>query len=159
MIESAGLLMFRDSHELEIFLVHPGGPYWANQDKWGIPKGKVEDNEEILEAAIREFNEETGITVDSCFMIYIGTSKTSTKMIHAWAFRKDFQGVIVSNKAEIEYPAKSGKKIFIDEVDEGRYFSIEEAKTKIHKSQLPLLESFLKVYNENGGNHEKENEN
>ena len=147
MTESAGLLMFRKREKLEICLVHPGGPFWENQDKWGIPKGMVEDNENHLQGAVREFEEETGIRVQTTNFQYLGAAKSSTKLIHAWAFEFDFNGTIKSNETEIEYPPKSNKMITILEVDKGQYFSIEEARTKIHKSQLPLLESFLKIYN------------
>jgi len=145
MTESAGLLMFRTCPKVEIFLVHPGGPYWKNQDKWGIPKGQVEENEEKLQAAIREFEEETSIKVQTKSFTYLGTAKTSTKIIHAWTFKFDFNGQIKSNKVEIEF---NGKTIEIEEVDKGQYFTVEEARKKIHKSQIPILESFIKIYNQ-----------
>jgi predicted NUDIX family NTP pyrophosphohydrolase len=148
MTESAGLLMFRKTEkQTEVFLVHPGGPYWEKQDKWGIPKGWIEAGEDQLQAGIREFEEETGIKVQTTDFKYLGAAKSSTKLIHAWAFEFDFNGVIKSNEAEIEFPAKSGKIIKILEVDKGQYFSIEDARNKIHRSQLPLLESFVKLIN------------
>jgi len=141
---SAGLLMFRrNGGELQVFLVHPGGPFWAGKDagSWTVPKGEYVDGEEPLDAARREFAEETGFVAEGEF-IDIGTVRqTSGKIVNAWAFEGDCDPrKLKSNFCEIEWPPRSGKKMEIPEVDRGAWFSLEEAREKILKSQEGFLD-------------------
>ena len=143
---SAGLLMFRRSaNGVEVFLVHPGGPFWAGKDAgaWTIPKGEYADDEEPLTAARREFKEETGFEADGEF-IELGTVRqTSGKLVTAWAFEGDCDPEkLTSNFCSIEWPPRSGKMKEIPEVDRGAWFSLSDARKAILKSQQPLLELF-----------------
>ena len=141
---SAGLLMFRrKAKEVEVFLVHPGGPFWTGKDAgaWTIPKGEYTDDEEALDAARREFEEETGFKADGEF-IELGTIRqTSGKLVSAWAFEGDCDpGKLTSNVCIIEWPPRSGKAMEIPEVDRGAWFSLPDARRAILKSQQPLLD-------------------
>ncbi|MGC3943383.1 MAG: NUDIX domain-containing protein [Chryseolinea sp.] len=142
--QTAGLFMCRKTTAgLEYFLVHPGGPYWVRKDSgaWSIPKGMVESNEAPIDAAVREFHEETGLTSHGPYT-QIGWLKTrGGKILHAWAFYGDWdpaQG-IVSNTIQLEYPYRSGKYITIPEVDRASWWSFEDALTRLNPSQIPLL--------------------
>jgi predicted NUDIX family NTP pyrophosphohydrolase len=141
---SAGLLMFRRTGgEPEVFLVHPGGPFWAGKDAgaWTVPKGEYVDGEEALDAARREFTEETGFVAEGEFIDLGTVRQTSGKIVNAWAFEGDCDPEqLVSNFCEIEWPPRSGRKKEIPEVDRGAWFSLEEAREKILKSQLGFLD-------------------
>jgi predicted NUDIX family NTP pyrophosphohydrolase len=142
--QSAGLLMYRTLHdELEFFLVHPGGPFWSKKDEgaWSIPKGLTESTEELLDAAKREFKEETGIEPIEPFHTLGSVKLKSGKIIHAWAFAGAWdpaQG-ITSNHIQIEWPPRSRKFISIPEADKGAWMSVEKASIMINAGQLPLL--------------------
>jgi predicted NUDIX family NTP pyrophosphohydrolase len=141
---SAGLLMYRlrEGH-LEIFLVHPGGPFWAKKDlgAWSISKGEYVEGEPPLEAARREFEEETGFAADGDFLELGAVQQAGGKVVMAWAFEGDCDpSKLISNRCEIEWPPRSGRKIEILEVDRGDWFSIAEARERILKSQAPLLD-------------------
>jgi predicted NUDIX family NTP pyrophosphohydrolase len=145
MNKSAGLLMYRiRDDELELFLAHMGGPYFKNKDNgyWTIPKGLIENNEPIKEAAKREFQEETGIVSEEP-MIDLGEIKQKGgKIVYAWAF--DYNGPpeieIKSNSFEIEWPPKSGMKKTFPEIDNAQFFKEEEARRKINPAQLPFID-------------------
>jgi predicted NUDIX family NTP pyrophosphohydrolase len=146
-IKSAGLLMFwEDEEELKIFLVHPGGPYWTKKDLWGIPKGLVEENESLFEAAKREFEEETSIIPEEPYYD-LGETSSKVKSIHTWAFLKSFDGEITSNLFEMEWPPKSGEIQEFPENDKGRWFTLTEAKKFIFTSQIKILENFEAKFN------------
>ena len=125
---SAGLLLFRHRDNLlEVFLVHPGGPYWANKDlgSWSIAKGEYEENENALEAAKREFQEETGCAVDGEFISLGQIKQPSGKVITAWALEADCDArSITSNTFSLEWPPKSGRMQEFPEVDRA-YIHIE----------------------------------
>ena len=145
---SAGLLMYKiENKELKVLLIHPGGPLFVNKDKgyWGIPKGCINPGEKIFDAAIREFQEETGITVNkNNNFIELGTIiKKSGKTIHAWAFQGDFNGKITSNLFKMEWPPKSGKIREFPEVDKGEFFTIEQTKEKMHPPQWDFVERLI----------------
>ena len=128
---------------LEFFLVHPGGPYWTYKDAgaWSIPKGLVEANESVMEAALREFREETGLEPHGPYTS-VGWLKTrGGKILHAWAFFGEWDPSegIISNHIQIEFPYRSGKYLSIPEVDRGAWWSFEQAALKVNPSQLPLL--------------------
>jgi predicted NUDIX family NTP pyrophosphohydrolase len=141
---SAGLMMFRDSRgRLEVFLVHPGGPFWAKKDKgaWTIPKGEYKKSEDPLAAGRREFKEETGFASAGEFLELGTIRQKSGKIVTAWAFRGDCDPAkLTSNTCKIEWPPRSGKKIEIPEVDRGRWFSLDEAREYIREEQEPLLD-------------------
>jgi predicted NUDIX family NTP pyrophosphohydrolase len=142
--QSAGILLFRQpTTALEVFLVHLGGPFFAKKDdgSWSIPKGELNDGEDPLVAAKREFFEETGFVVDGDYIPLTQIKTTSNRLVHAFALRGDADpALLMSNTFEIEWPPKSGKRQSFPEVDRGNWFSIEEAKIKIQPAQLPLLE-------------------
>ena len=145
MKQSAGLLIYRARNDrIEIFLVHPGGPFWANKDTaaWSIPKGEFEEGEDPLDAARREFSEETGLEVPSGEPIPLSpVRQPSRKIIHAWYLQGAVDNSAVhSNLFEIEWPPGSGEMQKFPEVDRAAWFRLDEAKSKIHKGQVPLLE-------------------
>lgn len=140
--------MFRRSNkELEVFLVHPGGPFWAGKDEgaWTVPKGEYVEGEEPLAAARREFTEETGFVADGEF-IDLGTIKQpSDKVVVAWAFEGDCDPQkLVSNFCSVEWPPRSKKMIEIPEVDRGGWFTLHGARAALLKSQQPFLDALAK---------------
>lgn len=141
---SAGLLMFRRARTgLDVFLVHPGGPLWAKKDKgaWTIPKGEYEEGEDPLDAAVREFQEETGFPASGPFLALGTVRQKSGKLVAAWAFEGDCDpDRLVSNTCSIEWPPRSGKQIEIPEVDRGRWSDMAEAREWIRPEQEPLLD-------------------
>jgi predicted NUDIX family NTP pyrophosphohydrolase len=144
---SAGLLMFR-KHEgkLEVFLVHPGGPFWAkkNEGAWTLPKGEYEAGEDPLAAARREFHEETGFLASGHFIELGSVQQKSGKIVVAWAFEGDCNpDQLVSNTCEIEWPPRSGKRIEIPEVDRGRWYELSEAHKYIREEQSKLLHALV----------------
>jgi predicted NUDIX family NTP pyrophosphohydrolase len=142
--ESAGILMYRYcASTLEIFLVHPGGPFWKNKDlgAWSIPKGEFDKGEDPLEAAKREFHEETGFTVNGSFIALGPVRQAGGKLVYAWATEGDYKAEsIKSNSFTMEWPPRSGRRKEFPEVDRAGWFSIELAKEKIVEGQLMLLD-------------------
>jgi predicted NUDIX family NTP pyrophosphohydrolase len=141
---SAGLLMFRrKGKELEVFLVHPGGPFWAKKDEgtWTVPKGEYVDGESPLDAARREFLEETGFVAEGEFL-ELGTVKQNNgKLVIAWAFEGDCDPAkLTSNTCMVEWPPRTGKMIEIPEVDRGAWYALPEAQRAILKSQSLFLD-------------------
>jgi predicted NUDIX family NTP pyrophosphohydrolase len=145
---SAGLLLYRyagDDAHLEVFLVHPGGPFFARKDlgSWGIPKGELDGEEDELAAARREFTEETGFVVppDAPLLELKPVRLRSGKHVHAWAVEHDVDPAkLVSNTAEISWPPRSGRTMQIPEVDRGEWFDLPAARNKIAPAQWPLVE-------------------
>lgn len=141
---SAGLLMYRRrGNELEVFLVHPGGPYWAKKDSgaWSIPKGEYTDEEDALAAAKREFEEETGYPVDGELLALGQVKQAGGKIVTAWAFEGDCVAAdLKSNTFSMEWPPRSGRQREYPEVDRGDWFSIPEASEKLMAGQLPFLD-------------------
>ena len=128
---------------LEIFLVHPGGPFWKNKDlqSWSIPKGEFTQGEDPLEAAKREFHEETGLAVDGIFIALGPVRQPGGKLVYAWAVEGDCRAESIrSNLFTMEWPPRSGKRQEFPEVDRAAWFSIELAREKILKGQLMLLD-------------------
>ncbi|MFB6212284.1 MAG: NUDIX domain-containing protein [Candidatus Magasanikbacteria bacterium] len=150
MKHSAGIILYRNKENPEVFLVHPGGPYWWNKDKhsWSIPKGKFKHSEEEpLEAAKREFKEETGFEVDGNFSKLEPFQQRSDKIIYPFVLEGDLDSSdINSDTFEMEWPPDSGNIKEFPEVDKGEWFNIEKAKEKIHKNQKPVLEKLLKYF-------------
>ena len=145
---SAGLLLYRRCPELEVFLVHPGGPFWTRKDAgaWSIPKGEIEDGEDKLQAAKREFTEETGFTISGEFRSLDPLKQPSGKIIYAWAIEADCDpGQIRSNSFSLEWPPKSGKIQQYPEVDRAAWFNIAEARNKILAGQVGFIEQLIAV--------------
>ena|SRR6185369_5663963 len=144
---SAGILLYRRrKKETEVFLVHPGGPYWSKKDDgaWSLPKGLINPEEDALAAAKREFREETGFAVDGAF-IELGAFKlTGGKRLWVWALEGDCDPAqLKSNSFEMEWPPKSGRSQSFPEVDRGAWFDRDTALLKATKGQKPVLESFF----------------
>jgi predicted NUDIX family NTP pyrophosphohydrolase len=148
---SAGLLLYRWREAVpDFFLVHPGGPFWARKDEgaWSIPKGLCADAEEPLEAAKREFSEETGFSVAGEFIALGEFRQPSGKTISAWAVESDCDsGAVRSNTFTIEWPPKSGRTAEFPEVDRAGWFAPSEAFQKILRGQTPILEAALALIN------------
>jgi predicted NUDIX family NTP pyrophosphohydrolase len=144
---SAGILAWRRGADgPEVFLVHPGGPFWKNKDDgaWSIPKGEIDPDEEPLSAAQREFTEETGQKVGGTFTPLTPVKIASGKVIDAWAIEHDLDAsAIVSNSFEIEWPPRSGRKQAFPEVDRAAWFPGPLAVQKINKGQVALLLQLL----------------
>ncbi|HTE02174.1 MAG TPA: NUDIX domain-containing protein [Mucilaginibacter sp.] len=147
--QSAGILLYRkvDGH-LQVFLVHPGGPFFVNKNNgsWSIPKGEFLDDEDPLAAAKREFLEETGTAIDGEFIALAAVKQKSGKKVFAWAVEGDIDHeTIVSNLFEIEWPPRSGKLKTFPEIDKAAWFAIEEAKIKIIEAQVGLIEELTRA--------------
>ena len=147
--QSAGLLLFRVvAGNLEVLLVHPGGPFWARKDdgSWSIPKGELSEGEDPFEAAIREFKEELGSSVTGEAIPLKPLRQPSGKIIYAWGVNGDFATTTLkSNTFSMEWPPKSGQQREFPEVDRAAWFEIEEAKRKIHQGQVPLIEELERM--------------
>lgn len=146
---SAGLLMYRRrGDQPEVLLVHMGGPYWAKRDlgAWSIPKGEFDEGEDPLEAAKREFQEETGIEAQGDFMPLPKIRQPGGKSVFAWAFEGNCDpSQIHSNSFQMEWPPRSGKMAEFPEVDRADWFTLSEAREKILKGQRSLLESLRRL--------------
>ncbi len=152
MIQHSGrILLYKYiDNQLQVLLVHPGGPFWAKKDpgSWSIPKGLFESDESPLEAAKREFLEETGFEIDGSFQELGEIKQPSGKIIHAWAICKDLDAAkIKSNVFSMEWPKGSGKIKEFPEINKGQWFSIEEAKKKILPGQLGFIDRLLEKLN------------
>jgi predicted NUDIX family NTP pyrophosphohydrolase len=146
---SAGLLLYRTKNGvLQVLLVHPGGPLWTNKDPgaWSIPKGLCEPGEDLFSAAQREFLEETGFSVSGNFIPLSPVTIYRGKEIHAWAVEGDCDpGNMRSNVFTMEWPPNSGRQQEFPEADRAGWFTIEEAKEKINKGQVRLLDELVKI--------------
>ena len=147
--QSAGILLYRkNDNELQVFLVHPGGPFFKNKDMgaWSIPKGEFLGDEDALVAAKREFLEETGQSIEGNFIPLNPVILKSGKKVYAWAVEGDIaHETIVSNLFEMEWPPKSGKKQSFPEIDRAGWFDIETAKLKINGAQVGLIEGLVSL--------------
>jgi predicted NUDIX family NTP pyrophosphohydrolase len=141
---SAGLLMYRTHDgELQMLLAHPGGPFFTNKDDgaWTIPKGEIEPGEDLLDAAKREFEEETGGIPTGPFIALTPVKQKGGKIVHAWAFKGDCDpSATVSNTFTMEWPPKSGKQVEFPEVDRTDFFDVAAAKRKIKDAQGALID-------------------
>ncbi len=144
---TAGLLLHRSrAGQTEIFLVHPGGPFWAKKDDaaWSIPKGECDAGEEPLAAAQREFTEETGFVATGPFTALGPLKISGGKVLHAFAARGDFDPAqLASNRFALEWPPRSGQTREFPEVDRAAWFDLATAARKLHASQVQLLGNFL----------------
>jgi len=146
-LQSAGILCYRYRDQvLEVFLVHPGGPFWAKRDTgaWSIPKGLIEAGEDPLAAARREFFEETGFEAGGEFVALGQLQQHSKKIVHAWAVQMDLDASQVkSNTFGLEWPKGSGQVRDYPEVDKGEWFELAEAREKIYQGQEAFLDRLL----------------
>ncbi|MBY2908642.1 NUDIX domain-containing protein [Rhizobium leguminosarum] len=148
-IRSAGLLLYRRvSRDIEVLLVHPGGPFWAKKDEaaWSIPKGLIEPGEGELAAAIRETAEELGVAVDGRFTPLGEYRQPGGKMVVAWSIEADpvlDVNAIQSSEFEMEWPPRSGRVKSFPEVDRAGWFSPRDAAIKLLKGQRPMLADLL----------------
>jgi predicted NUDIX family NTP pyrophosphohydrolase len=146
---SAGLLMFRrKKNGVEVFLVHPGGPFWSGKDAgaWTVPKGEYVDGEEPLDAARREFHEETGFESKREFLDLGTVKQASGKVVSAWAFEGDCDpSELTSNLCTVEWPPRSGRTLEIPEVDRGAWFTLPAARMAILKSQALFLDVLARL--------------
>jgi predicted NUDIX family NTP pyrophosphohydrolase len=149
--QSAGLLMYRRrDRRIEIFLVHPGGPFWEKKDwgAWSIPKGEYAEGENPLAAARREFTEETGFEADRNLIDLGNVKQAGGKIVSIWAVEDDCDPAkLRSNFCMIEWPPRSGRKVEIPEVDRGAWFTTEEARQRILKGQEPVIDLLLERVN------------
>jgi predicted NUDIX family NTP pyrophosphohydrolase len=140
---SAGLVLYRlKGGTVEVLLVHPGGPFWAKREfgAWSIPKGEVPAEEEVLAAAKREFEEETGLSPGGSMLPLGAVTQKSGKIVYAWAVEGDCNPKLIkSNSFEMEWPPRSGKKQTFPEIDRAAFFDIQEAKRRINTAQSGLL--------------------
>jgi predicted NUDIX family NTP pyrophosphohydrolase len=145
--KSAGILLYRiDQNNPEFFLVHPGGPFWANKDigSWSIPKGELEADEDPLAAAIREFQEETGSLLSGNFIELTPIIQKAGKQVLAWAIQGYIDvSTIQSNTFKTEWPPKSGLWKTFPEVDKAEWFNEQTAKEKINPAQVPFIEELV----------------
>ena len=148
---SAGLLMYRTKDgNLQVLLAHPGGPFFQNKDEgaWSIPKGEIESDENLLEAAKREFQEEIGATPSGPFIELSPVKQKGGKIVHAWAVEGDCDpSAIVSNTFTMEWPPRSGKQTEFPEIDRAEFFDVETAKRKINAAQAALIDELEEVVN------------
>jgi predicted NUDIX family NTP pyrophosphohydrolase len=147
--KSAGILMYRFQNSgLEVFLVHPGGPFWAKKDAgaWSIPKGEVGEGEAPLNAAKREFREETGFFVEGDFIALTPLKQPSGKRVYAWAVEGDCDSSSVkSNTFSMEWPPRSGRRQEFPEIDRAGWFGIAQAAEKLLPSQRGFLDELLRI--------------
>ncbi len=141
---SAGLLLFRrPAGALELFLAHPGGPFWKGRDAgaWTIPKGLVNAGEELLDAARREFEEETGIRPAGPFVPLGSVRQKAGKVVHAWAWEGDADpAAVTSNTTRSQWPPGSGKWISYPEVDRCAWFAPADARIRLNPAQAELID-------------------
>jgi predicted NUDIX family NTP pyrophosphohydrolase len=146
---SAGLLMYRmRDGQLQVFLAHPGSPFYARKDDgyWTIPKGEPDSDEDLLRAAQREFEEETGIVPKGPFIPLTPIKQKGGKIVHAWAFEGDGEGkAIVSNTFTMEWPPGSKEKAEFPEIDRAEFFAVTTAKRKVKAAQASLIDELERV--------------
>jgi predicted NUDIX family NTP pyrophosphohydrolase len=146
---SAGLLMYRiHDGKLQVLLAHPGGPYFKNKDDlaWTIPKGEIEQGEDLLEAAKREFEEETGSTPTGPFTALKPIKQKGGKIVHAWAFKGDCDPTAITcNTFTMEWPPKSGQQMAFPEIDRADFFDLAAAMRKIKGGQEALIEELAEL--------------
>ena len=142
--KSAGILLYRfENSNFEVFLVHPGGPFFIKKDlgAWSIPKGEFNEGEDPLETAKREFHEETGSQIEGDFMELSPVTQKGGKTVFAWALKGNINpNEIKSNTFELEWPPKSNKKKSFPEIDKGEWFNVQTAKQKINQNQASLID-------------------
>lgn len=152
---SAGILLYRKREGLlEVFLVHPGGPFWKNKDDgaWSIPKGECDEGADLLSEAKREFMEETGAALRGEFQPLTPVRQAGRKLIYAWAVEGELDpGKLRSNTFVMEWPPRSGKQQEFAEVDRGAWFTLATARSKLLSGQRPLLDELSRLIRSDEG--------
>jgi predicted NUDIX family NTP pyrophosphohydrolase len=148
--QSAGLLIFRERNgELQVLLAHPGGPFWTRRDDgaWTIPKGEIGTDEDSLAAARREVGEELGWIPEGEALPLTSITQKGGKIVSAWAVEGDWDpATLRSNTFELESPRGSGRMKRYPEVDRAEWFPLEQARTKILATQVPLLDELERLW-------------
>lgn len=148
-VRSAGILLYRRTPLLEVWFGHMGGPFWAKKDAaaWSIPKGLYTDDEQPLVAALREFEEEMGVPAPGADYVLLGEFRQSSgKVITVFTAESDFElEVLASNTFELEWPPRSGTMREFPEIDDARWFAINEARVKVVKGQLAMLDALERL--------------
>jgi predicted NUDIX family NTP pyrophosphohydrolase len=157
MKKSAGILIYRKKNgKIQVFLVHPGGPFWKNKDlnSWSIPKGEIENEEDLKNTALREFEEETGIILndeDKEKIFYLGEVKSKNKIVYVFALEKDLgdeikikSNLVIRRLSKLTQTKNKNKFIEFPEIDKGEYFDLEVAKEKLVSYQKELVEMIKK---------------
>lgn len=147
-VRSAALLLYRRRDDVEVWIAHMGGPFWARKDEgaWSLPKGIVESDDlgDELAAARREFAEEIGTPAPDADYVPLGEFRGSGKTIVVFAAESEFEpGAIVSNTFELEWPPRSGRRQAFPEVDDARWFGLDDARLKLTKAQRPILDALV----------------
>ena len=146
---SAGILLFRKRDgQLEVFLGHPGGPFWAKKDKgaWSIPKGELEPGEDPFAGAVREFEEETGHRPSGDFFPLPSVTQAGGKVVQCWAVEGDIDPAGVrSNTFSLQWPPRSGVFLDFPEIDRAEWFPLPEARERLLGAQLPLLDALVEA--------------
>jgi predicted NUDIX family NTP pyrophosphohydrolase len=145
---SCGLLMYRrHAGTLQVFLAHPGGPYFTRKDDgvWTIPKGELEAGEDPLACAKREFLEETGLAPEAAEFTALGEiTQRGGKVVHAWAFEGDWgERELRCNTFEMEWPPRSGRMQSFPEIDRAQFFALDEARVKLNPAQVELIDRLI----------------
>ena len=150
------LLFRRQGPSLEVLLVHPGGPFWAKRDRgaWSIPKGEYQPEEEPMDAARREFREETGFPPEGDLLPLGEVKQPGGKIVQAWALEGDCDPALLrSNTFLLEWPPRSGKKMTVPEADRAAWFSIPEARERLLPGQAPFLDRLVQILEAGGRKH------
>ncbi|MDR6613255.1 NUDIX domain-containing protein [Leifsonia sp. 1010] len=147
-VRSAALLLYRRRAAVEVWIAHMGGPFWARKDEgaWSLPKGVVESDDlgDELSAARREFAEEIGSPAPDVDYVPLGEFRGSGKTIVVFAAESEFEPeTITSNTFELEWPPRSGRMQAFPEIDDARWFSVDDARLKLTKAQRPILDALL----------------
>jgi len=146
---SAGILLFTRKPHLQVLLVHPGGPYWQNKDEeaWSIPKGEVEEHEDLLDAAKREFHEELGFVPEGSYRNLGSVKQKGGKTVHGWAVEYQIPDdyIFAPNHFEMEWPPNSGKTESFPEINRIEYFPPFEAKKKINPAQSVFINRLIDI--------------
>ncbi len=146
---SAGLLLYQiEAGAVRVLLVHPGGPFWRNKDAgaWTIPKGEICSGEDALAAARREFLEETGHDASGDVLPLTPVRQAGGKIVEAWAVAGELDpAAVVSNSFDMEWPPRSGRKQSFPEIDRAQWFSLDEARLRINKGQVALLDELVSL--------------
>ncbi len=150
--ESAGILLYKIGDQgLQVFLAHPGGPFWEKKDLgvWSIPKGELDEDEDHFMAARREFEEETGHNIDGDFVALSPIQLKSGKVVYAWAVEGELDpAALESNMFEMEWPPNSGTIARFPEMDRGDWFDLATARQKINPAQAALLDELVRLLND-----------
>lgn len=140
---SAGILLYKRDPNLQLFLAHPGGPYWRNKDEgaWSIPKGLIDEEEDKLQAAVREFEEEVGYTPGGDFIKLGSITQKGGKLVHAWAVEGELPDghEIDSNTFAMEWPPNTGNTQQFPEIDRAAFFDLDTARQKVNPAQVAFF--------------------